>query len=172
MTIREAVPTDADAIASIYNVHVDHGGATMDTVHWSSSTVRRWLPPHAPAGWYVATGTDDQVMGWGAVRPISERVGLRYTMETAIYLDPSSLGTGVADAIQNRLLVHCREHDIHHLMARIISTNGRSVAFHQRHGFEIVGVQREVGFLNDRWCDLTVMQRLFTNNDANDSPNR
>ncbi len=161
--VRPALADDAETIARIYNHHVDAGGATFDTIHWDAPTVRRWLPPSPPAAWYVVS--DDKrsadVIGWGTLRPISERNGFRFTLESGIYLAAEAVGTGVADPLQRRLLDHCREHHIHHVMARIIADNARSIAFHRRHGFETIGVQKQIGHLQNRWVDLAVMQCLL-----------
>jgi phosphinothricin acetyltransferase len=44
------------------------------------------------------------------------------------------------------------------MMACIESSNTRSVALHQRLGFELVGTAREVGTKFGRWLDLTMMR--------------
>nr|MBA2437898.1 GNAT family N-acetyltransferase [Acidimicrobiia bacterium] len=36
-----------------------------------------------------------------------------------------------------------------------------SIALHRRHGFTLVGVEREVGRKFGRWLDVAVMQRLL-----------
>jgi phosphinothricin acetyltransferase len=45
------------------------------------------------------------------------------------------------------------------MMACIEATNTRSVALHERLGFEVVGTAREVGTKFGRWLDLTMMRR-------------
>ncbi|TWU63216.1 MULTISPECIES: GNAT family N-acetyltransferase [Crateriforma] len=160
MKIRPACVDDASEIAEIYNHYVSAGGSTFDTIRWTESVVRRWIPPKPPGGWYVAVDDDATVIGWTTLRPISQREGFRHTCESAIYLLPAAQGRGIADPLQNAIFDHCRRHGVHHVMARIIADNQRSVAFHQRHGFETVGIQKEVGYLNKRWVDLVVMQLL------------
>ena len=36
-----------------------------------------------------------------------------------------------------------------------------TACLHARHGFERVGIKREVGRKFDRWLDVLVMQRVF-----------
>lgn len=161
MTIRPAHPDDAARIAGIYNHHVDAGGATFDVLHWDPLNVAESLPPKPPSGWYVAETDALGVVGWATLRPISDRAGFCHTLESGIYLHPDAVGSGLADPLQESLHLHAEQHAIHHIMARIISYNERSIAFHLRHGFEVVGVQREIGRLNSTWVDLTVMQKLI-----------
>ena len=45
--------------------------------------------------------------------------------------------------------------------ASIRAENDASIRFHERHGFEQVGRQREVGYVRGRWADVLIMQRIF-----------
>jgi phosphinothricin acetyltransferase len=49
----------------------------------------------------------------------------------------------------------------HAVMARIVGTHEASIGLHRACGFELVGVEREVGRKFGRWLDVAVMQRLL-----------
>ena len=158
--IRKAVGDDANAIADIYNHHIEIGGSTFDTKPWAATDVGKLIEKPPPDAWFVAD-SDHRILGWSATRPHSQRHGYRYTCETAIYLHPNFTGRGIGDQLQTQIEEHCRQIGLHHAVAKIISNNHRSISFHQRHGYEIVGVQKEVGRMRNRWCDVTIMQRIF-----------
>ena len=139
--VRRATPNDAAAIARIYNTHVDLGGATFDTAHWTDTQVERLLICEPPQAWFVGE-IEGQVVGWAAVRWYSLRYGYRFTLESAIYVDPESIGKGISHRLQEAMERHCRQANVHHLVAKIAADNDRSIAFHYRHGFEMVGVQK------------------------------
>ena len=44
------------------------------------------------------------------------------------------------------------------MLARITSGNLASIRLHERHGFSVAGVEREVAFKLGRWHDVTVLQ--------------
>ena len=46
-------------------------------------------------------------------------------------------------------------------MARIEATRAPSLALHRSCGFELVGIEREVGRKFNRWLDVALMQRLL-----------
>jgi phosphinothricin acetyltransferase len=46
-------------------------------------------------------------------------------------------------------------------MARIVGSHEVSIALHRSCGFELVGVEQEVGRKFGRWLDVAVMQRLL-----------
>lgn len=158
--VRKAVVLDAAAISDIYNDHIKLGGSTFDTQLWKAFEVGKLIEKPIPAAWFVAE-VGQQILGWSAARPHSVRHGYRYTCETAIYLHPDSTGCGIGNLLQTQIEQHCRQSGLHHAVAKIISDNHRSISFHERHGYEIVGVQKEIGRMQDKWCDVTIMQRIF-----------
>ena len=60
-----------------------------------------------------------------------------------------------------RLLDVARASGFHAVMARIEAGGTASRALHARCGFELVGIEREVGRKFNRWLDVAVMQRLL-----------
>ncbi|TWU45352.1 N-acyltransferase YncA [Novipirellula aureliae] len=160
LNIRKAVSDDAEQIAAIYNLYVDQGGSTFDTVHQTCSVIAGRIGAEPPEGWYVSE-TNGRVSGWACARRYSERQGFKLTCETAIYISPSEFGKGIADQLQFAIDQHCMEHHLHHAVARIIADNQRSMAFHYRHGFELVGIQKEIGWMNNAWVDLAILQKLY-----------
>ena len=63
--------------------------------------------------------------------------------------------------IQPVLLKAAREAGFHHVLVRIWAANASSIAMHEKFGFTIVGTQQEVGYVDGRWIDITVMQCLL-----------
>jgi phosphinothricin acetyltransferase len=47
------------------------------------------------------------------------------------------------------------------VIARIEASSEGSLALHARCGFELVGIERQVGRKFNRWLDVAVMQRLL-----------
>ena len=42
-----------------------------------------------------------------------------------------------------------------------LADNQRSIAFHRRYGYELVGIQKEIGHMEGKWTDVAILQRLF-----------
>jgi phosphinothricin acetyltransferase len=47
------------------------------------------------------------------------------------------------------------------IIARIAGDNPASVSLHERYGFELVGIEREVGYKFERWIDVVEMQLML-----------
>ena len=158
--IRFAKREDASAIARIYNEHVDLGGSTFDNEHWQPFQVESLIDRQGPEVWLVAE-IDGSVAGWASARSYSLRHGYRFTLESAIYLAPMAMGKGVASALQRFLESQCRDRKIHHLVAKIAADNRRSMEFHERHGYQLVGIQKEIGHMDGGWRDVAILQKLL-----------
>ncbi|GAA4459366.1 N-acetyltransferase family protein [Novipirellula rosea] len=158
--IRHATENDAARVAEIYNHYVDVGGATFDTVHLSSEMVGQRIKQPKPDGWYVAE-SGESLLGWASARRYSDRFGYRFCCETAIYIAPDGQGRQIGNQLQQRVDQHCVQCNLHHAVARIIADNQRSLAFHYRHGYEMVGIQKEIGRMNDQWVDVAILQKIF-----------
>jgi L-amino acid N-acyltransferase YncA len=160
LKVRPATGNDAAVIAEIYNHYVDVGGATFETEYWTTSQATKYLQFDPPDVWLVAQSVSN-LLGWASARRYSLRGGYKFTCETAIYLAPSAVGKGVADTLQQSIDDHCRGHQMHHAVAKIIADNERSMSFHRRHGYELVGIQKEIGRIDDNWIDVAIMQKIY-----------
>ena len=47
------------------------------------------------------------------------------------------------------------------MIARVGGDNAASIALHEACGFELVGVEKEIGRKFNRWLDVAVLQRML-----------
>ena len=59
------------------------------------------------------------------------------------------------------MIERCRAYGYHHLVAKILADNTRSIEYNLRFGYERVGVQREIGFKNGHWQDVAILQLVL-----------
>ncbi|MEM9666766.1 MAG: N-acetyltransferase family protein, partial [Bacteroidota bacterium] len=109
--------------------------------------------------WVLVEGS--LVNGWGVIKRYSPRAGYRWTAETSVYLRRDQRGRGHGTRLQRALMTQCRAWGDHHLVAKIWASNARSIALHERLGYERVGVQREVGFVGGQWRDVILLQCIL-----------
>src|SRR5579862_7125180 len=157
MHIRLASLGDAEAIRTIYNVEVLGSTNTFDMVARTQDEQEAWLLEHRgvhpaivavePGG--TATGVvgahGEIVLGFGSLSSFRERSGYSATAENSVYVDRAQRGKGVGKALLAELLVLASAHGFHSVIARIAGHNETSIGLHEAAGFELVGVEREVG---------------------------
>jgi phosphinothricin acetyltransferase len=82
-------------------------------------------------------------------------------VEDSVYVHRDHRGQGLGQALLEDLVARGRDHGFHSMMARIVGGHDTSIALHERCGFEIVGVEREVGRKFNRWLDVVELQLLL-----------
>ena len=171
MQVRLARLDDAEAIRAIYNREVTASTVTFDLVPRSSAEQRAWLQERSGAhAVVVAADSAGQVVGFGSLSPYRDRPAYRTTVEDSVYVHHDHRGSGVGALLLEELLAVAGRHGFHTVIARIVGDHQASIALHRRHGFTMVGVEREVGRKFGRWLDVAVMQRLLDDEATGGTP--
>jgi len=163
--IRPATPADADSIAAIYNQYVGAGPYTMETTRWTGDRVIGMLAGAVPNEMTLIIADESDVNGWGQLKAWNAREGYRICCEISLYLDRDRIGRGAGGLLMDRLIGEAERLEYRHIVSRIVSTNHRSIAFHRRHGFDMVGIQNRVGIIAGEIVDVAIMQKLIPSRD-------
>lgn len=159
--LRPATLDDAEAVRAIYNREVETSTATFDLVPRSSQEQRAWLADRSGAFTAIVALEDGDVVGFGSLSPYKERAAYRTTVEDSVYVRRDRHGRGIGRLLVTGLLDTAAAHGFHAVMARIEAGGTASRALHEACGFQLVGVEREVGRKFNRWLDVALMQCLL-----------
>lgn len=166
VSLRLATPADAGQIMEIYNHEVLNSVATFDLVPRTLEDQLAWQAARSGA-FASLVAVDDtaeagsEVVGFGALSPYKERAAYRTSVENSVYVRRDRAGQGIGRLILEALLDTAANSGFHAVFARINSSGEASIALHSRCGYELVGVEREVGRKFNRWHDVTLMERLL-----------
>ena len=162
ITLRLATSADAAEIAEIYNREVLGTTSTFDLVPRSIEAQREWLAARSGAfAAIVAVDASRRVVGFAALSPYKDRAAYTTTVEDSVYVHRDVNGRGIGKLLLTRLIEIARESGFHAVIARIEATGTTSRALHASCGFELVGIERQVGRKFNRWLDVAVMQKLL-----------
>lgn len=162
MQVRPAELADAEAIAAIYNVEVLESTATMDLTPRSLEDQRRWLIERSGAhAVLVAVDARSQIAGFASLSPFRPRPAYNTTVESSIYVAAPYRRQGIAKLLMVDLLATAQSHGFHSMVARIADSQKASLALHESMGFELIGIEREIGRKFGRWLDVAVLQVLL-----------
>lgn len=165
VTLRLATVADAEQIRAIYNHEVVHTTATFDLVPRSLPDQQAWLAARSGAfSTVVATDADDptgDVVGFAALSPYKERAAYRTSVEDSVYVRNDRSGQGIGRLLLGELLTVAANSGFHAVFARINASSEASIGLHRACGFELVGIEREVGRKFNRWHDVALMERLL-----------
>jgi len=160
-TVRDAVADDAAALMRIYNREVLETTATLDAEPRTLEDQVRWLAERSGGHAAIVVEVDDVIAGFASLSAFKERAAYRPTVENSVYVDPDFQRQGLGRALMTEIIERARLHGFHSVIARIAEGNPGSIALHAAFGYEVVGVEREVGRKFGRWLDVTEMQLML-----------
>jgi len=159
-TIRERVrrmtATDWPYVREIYEAGIATGNATFET---SAPAWESWDDSHLVEHRLVATADGDDVVGWAALSPVSDRCVYAGVAENSVYVHPDYAGRGVGRLLLDALIVDAEAAGIWTIQTGIFPENSASLGLHERCGFRIVGRRERIGRLNGVWRDTLFLER-------------
>jgi L-amino acid N-acyltransferase YncA len=160
-SVRLATVGDAPAIMAIYNAEVENHTSTFDLVPRTLADQRTWLEQRSGAFSAVVAVIDGEVVGFASLSPYKERAAYRTTVENSVYVSRRHPRRGIGRALMEHLIGIARDSGFHAVMARIEASGTASLGLHESCGFQLVGIEREVGRKFNRWLDVAVLQLLL-----------
>lgn len=85
----------------------------------------------------------------------------KFTVEHSVYVSNDFQGKGIGKLLLKELIAAAKEQGIHTMIAVIDSENESSVDFHEKFGFETVGLIKESGWKFERWLHSVFMQLIL-----------
>ena len=161
MICRVALIKDSEAIRAIYNAEVLGSTATLDMLERTVEDQALWMAEHDGPHCAVVAEDESQVVGFGSLSPFRDRPGYSSTVEDSVYVAPSHRGRGAGRLILGELVRLGGAHGFHSIIARIGGGGEPSIALHKTCGFEIVGIENQVGRKHGKWISVTVMQKML-----------
>lgn len=146
----------AEQVLAIYQLGIEEGNATFETTapSWQSFDAAK-LSAHR----LVALDEGDQVLGWAAVVPVSDRCAYAGVVEHSVYVHPGARGRGVGLNLLTALLDSTDSAGIWTVQSGIFPENTASLALHQRAGFRVIGTRERIGRHLSRWRDVILVER-------------
>ena len=161
--IRDALESDAEAVAAIYAHHVLHGTASYDVDPPSAVFHRDKIWRIAQAAWpFLVAEADREVAGYAYVTQFRDRAAYRFTAEDSIYVRPDKMRRGVGRALLQALIERSAEYGFRTIIAVIGGAEPASIALHEACGFREVGRLKNVGWKKEKWLDSVYMQIELT----------
>ena len=105
--------------------------------------------------------SNESVVGFGFYSEFRFREAYKFTVEHSVYAAPEYIGKGVGKLLIEKLILLAKNQKLHTMIAVIDAENQSSVEFHEKFGFETVGIIKESGFKFNRWLHSVIMQKML-----------
>ena len=158
MIIEPMTPNDWPVVARIYGEGIATGHATFDA---EVPTWKQWDAEHLTGSRLVAR-REDELLGWAALSPISDRCAYGGVAEVSVYVASKARGTGMGRQLLGELIQSSEAAGIWTLQAGIFPENEASIRMHTKAGFRVIGTREKLGQMNELWRDVTLLERRST----------
>lgn len=168
ITIRSAVPDDAEALLAIYAPYVSDTAITFELEPPSLDEFRRRIEAIGARYPYLVAEAGGEPVGYAYVGEFHAREAYACSAETAIYLRRDQRGKGVGRRLYQALEQSCARRGITNLYACIAYVEPEdeyltqaSVRFHERMGYHLAGRFRKCARKFGRWYDMVYMEKFI-----------
>jgi L-amino acid N-acyltransferase YncA len=153
--VRPMRDEDWPGVRAVYLQGIATGNATFET---EAPTFERWSAGHLAAHCFVAV-RDDDVVGWVALGPVSDRCAYAGVAEVSVYVAENARGEHVGSSLLETVIADADAAGIWTIQTGIFPENVASVRLHLRCGFRVVGTRERLGQLQGRWRDVLLLER-------------
>jgi len=169
VSLRPAARGDAEAMRAIYNHEVENFTTTLDMVPRSLTEQQAWIAARSGAFEAIVAvvegpeGSPESgtVVGFASLSPYKDRPAYRPTVENSIYVSRAHSRLGIGRRLMDRLIDDARDTGFHSMIARVEASGDASMKLHRSCGFELIGIEREVGRKLGRWLDMATLQLML-----------
>jgi L-amino acid N-acyltransferase YncA len=166
--IRNAEIGDLPTIRALYAHHVEHSLGTFEEIAPTlEEMTRRWQSVTDAGLPYLACEVDGAVVGYSYAGLYRPRRAYRFSVEDSVYVLPDHARRGYGQLLLSALIDRCTLLGYRQMIAVIgDSGNASSIGLHKALGFAKIGSFPSIGFKQNRWVDVMLMQRALGDGDA------
>jgi L-amino acid N-acyltransferase YncA len=161
--IRKITKEDAAAALAIYSPYVESSHATFEIeIPTLAAYQERIEKISAKYPFYVAE-SDGKIVGFAYAGIFRDRPAYAWALESSIYIDDAFQGASPSPAVAlyEKVFEILRTQGIKQVIGVIALPNEKSVRFHEKMGFQEIGVFPSVGFKLGKWWDVLFMTKLL-----------
>jgi len=152
--IRIVTPNDAGQILEIYGPYIEHTSFTFETETPSTGAFKERITLYLLQWPWLVCEIDGVIAGYAYGARHRERTAYQWCVESSVYIRDSYQRTGIAHALYTALIKILKLQGFRNLYAVINLPNEKSVAFHEKMGFEYFATYKNVGYKLGRWKNV------------------
>jgi L-amino acid N-acyltransferase YncA len=152
--IRLATAHDAFSILGIYAPYIVNTSYTFETEVPDLDSFKQRINLYLHNWPWLVCEIKGKIAGYAYGAKHRERIAYQWSVESSIYVDDDHQRAGVATALYTALIEILKLQGFRNVYAVINLPNEKSVAFHEKMGFEYFGTFKKVGYKLGRWKDV------------------
>jgi L-amino acid N-acyltransferase YncA len=159
---RLATLNDISAITEVYNQGIEDRVATLETRLRTIEDMNEWLTGRSERHKVIViTDEKDKVMGWASLNSFNSRCCYGGVADISIYIEREMRGKGLGKILLGSLEDYAKENDFHKLVLSTFEYNELGQGLYKSKGFRTVGTYINQGILDDKFVNVTIMEKLL-----------
>ncbi len=167
-TLRPATPADAAAMLEIYAPYVADTSITFETEVPTEKMFADRVA-HYLAEWpWLVVEVNGKIAGYAYASRYRERIAYQWSVECSVYVHDDFLRAGIAAKLYTALFDILKLQGYRNVYAVINLPNDRSVALHEKLGFNWFATYEQVGYKLGKWKNVGWWRLII--NEFDDEP--
>jgi L-amino acid N-acyltransferase YncA len=160
-SIRFACLDDIKDITNIYNQGIEDRMATLETRLRTPRDMENWLIERNERYRVIVVEQDGKTLGWASLNQFNPRECYSGVADFSIYIERQFRGKGLGKMLLLQLMETAREQGFHKLVLSTFIFNEQGLRLYKSLGFREVGTYVRQARLDDKWIDITIMEKLL-----------
>lgn len=152
--IRIASDADASSILDIYAPYIRDTSFTFETEIPTLDSFKERINSYLQNWPWLVCEINGMIAGYAYAGRHRERIAYQWSVESSVYVHDDHQREGVGRALYTALIEILKLQGYRNLYAVINLPNDKSVAFHEKLGFEYFATYKNVGYKLGRWKNV------------------
>ena len=161
LVIRMAKASDAEELLEIYKPYVINTAITFEYSVPSLEAFTQRIADTLEMYPYIVAEEDGVITGYAYASSFKERAAYDWAVETSVYVSEDARRTGAGSILYKALENYLKRQNVINVNACIAYPNPGSIAFHEKHGYRIVGHFTKCGYKLGQWWDMVWMEKML-----------
>jgi L-amino acid N-acyltransferase YncA len=159
--LRDATQADVPSICAIHNQGIEDRVATLDVEPHTLDEQMEWFCRHGLRYPVVVAETATDIIGWAALNQFSARPAYRFVADLSVYIERGWRGKGIGTRLLREIEARARTLGYHKIVLSAFPFNQAGMRLYEKFAFRTVGIYQEQGFVDGRWVDTIIMEKLL-----------
>ena len=159
MNIRYASIFDAPQIANIYKYYVENTHISFEYTAPSEKDFEKRIASTLKSYPYLVWEENNSILGYAYACEHISRAAYNWNAVLTVYLHKDCHSKGIGSSLYAKLFEILKAQNVKNVYGCITSGNEKSIAMHQKLGFEVNAVFHNTGFKNGHWLDVIWVEK-------------
>ena len=163
MELRHCTEQQLPEILDIFNDAILNSTALYDYKTRSLDMMYAWYADKQNGNYPIVGAFDEEntLLGFSTYGMFRVRPAYKYSVEHSVYVRKDKRGQGLGKILLREIITKAEEQGFHTLVGVIDASNTVSMKLHEKEGFVLTGIMKEVGFKFDKWLDAAFYQLIL-----------